>query len=557
MAVVDIQVPDIGDFDEVTVIELLVKPGDTVKAEQSLITVESDKASMEIPSSHAGVVKELRVKLSDKVKQGSVVLTLEVAGAEAAAPAPAAAAKPAAAPAAPAAASPAPAPVAAPTASGPVEVRVPDIGDFKDVSVIEVLVKPGDTIKAEQSLVTVESDKASMEIPSSAAGVLKELKVKLGDTVNIGDLLAILEGSTASAAGASPAAAPAPAPAPAPAVAAAAAAPAQATASVPASQPAHDPTTAPQGSLPHASPSVRKFARELGVPLAEVKGSGPKGRITQDDVQAFTKSVMDGSVRTQAQAAKAPASSGGGAGLDLLPWPKVDFTKFGPVERKDMSRIKKISGANLHRNWVMIPHVCNHDDADITELEAFRVLMNKENEKAGIKITMLAFLIKASVAALKKFPEFNASLDGDQLVLKQYYNIAFAADTPNGLVVPVIKNADQKGIVQISQEMGELAKKARDGKLSPADMSGACFTISSLGGIGGRYFTPIINAPEVAILGVCKSSTEPVWDGKAFQPRLMLPLSLSWDHRVIDGAAAARFNAYLGQILADFRRVLL
>lgn len=554
MAVVDIQVPDIGDFDEVTVIELLVKPGDTVKAEQSLITVESDKASMEIPSSHAGVVKELRVKLSDKVKQGSVVLTLEVAGAEAAAPAPAAAAKPAAAPAAPAAASPAPAPVAAPAASGPVEVRVPDIGDFKDVSVIEVLVKPGDTIKAEQSLVTVESDKASMEIPSSAAGVLKELKVKLGDTVNIGDLLAILEGSVA--AGAAPAAAPAPAPAPAPA-AAAAAAPAQAVASAPASQPAHDPTTAPQGSLPHASPSVRKFARELGVPLAEVKGSGPKGRITQDDVQAFTKSVMDGSIRTQAQAAKAPASSGGGAGLDLLPWPKVDFTKFGPVERKDMSRIKKISGANLHRNWVMIPHVCNHDDADITELEAFRVLMNKENEKAGIKITMLAFLIKASVAALKKFPEFNASLDGDQLVLKQYYNIAFAADTPNGLVVPVIKNADQKGIVQISQEMGELAKKARDGKLSPADMSGACFTISSLGGIGGRYFTPIINAPEVAILGVCKSSTEPVWDGKAFQPRLMLPLSLSWDHRVIDGAAAARFNAYLGQILADFRRVLL
>lgn len=555
MAVVDIQVPDIGDFDEVTVIELLVKPGDTVKAEQSLITVESDKASMEIPSSHAGVVKELRVKLDDKVKQGSVVLTLEVAGAAAAAPAPAAAAKPAAAPAAPAASAPAPAPAAAASASGPVEVRVPDIGDFKDVSVIEILVKPGDSIKAEQSLITVESDKASMEIPSSAAGVLKELKVKMGDTVNIGDLLAILEGSTA-AASAAPAAAPAPAAPAAAAAPATASVPAPAAASA-ASQPAHDPTTAPQGSLPHASPSVRKFARELGVPLAEVKGSGPKGRITQDDVQAFTKSVMDGSVRTQAQAAKAPASSGGGAGLDLLPWPKVDFTKFGPVERKDMSRIKKISGANLHRNWVMIPHVCNHDDADITELEAFRVLMNKENEKAGIKITMLAFLIKASVAALKKFPEFNASLDGDQLVLKQYYNIAFAADTPNGLVVPVIKNADQKGIVQISQEMGELAKKARDGKLSPADMSGACFTISSLGGIGGRYFTPIINAPEVAILGVCKSSTEPVWDGKAFQPRLMLPLSLSWDHRVIDGAAAARFNAYLGQILADFRRVLL
>lgn len=552
MAVVDIQVPDIGDFDEVTVIELLVKPGDTVKAEQSLITVESDKASMEIPSSHAGVVKELRVKLDDKVKQGSVVLTLEVAGAEAAAPAaPAAPAKAAAAPAAPAASAPAP---AAAAASGPVEVRVPDIGDFKDVSVIEILVKPGDTIKAEQSLITVESDKASMEIPSSAAGVLKELKVKMGDVVNIGDLLAILEGSAAATA--APAAAPAPAPP--------AAAPAPATASAPApaaapaaSQPPHDPTTAPQGNLPHASPSVRKFARELGVPLAEVKGSGPKGRITQDDVQAFTKSVMDGSVRTQAQAAKAPASSGGGAGLDLLPWPKVDFTKFGPVERKDMSRIKKISGANLLRNYVMIPHVTNHDDADITDLEAFRVATNKENEKAGLKVTMLAFLIKASVAALKKFPEFNSSLDGDQLVYKQYYNIGFAADTPNGLVVPVLKDADKKGVLQISQEMGELAKKARDGKLTPAEMQGASFTISSLGGIGGRYFTPIINAPEVAILGVSKSQMEPVWDGKAFQPRLMLPMSLAWDHRVLDGAGAARFNAYLGQILADFRRVLL
>ncbi len=550
MAVVDIQVPDIGDFDEVTVIELLVKPGDTVKAEQSLITVESDKASMEIPSSQAGVVKELKVKLGDKAKQGSVVLTVEAAGA--AAPAPAAAAS--VAPAASTAATPAPAPAAAPAAAaaGPVEVRVPDIGDFKDVSVIEVLVKPGDTIKLEQSLVTVESDKASMEIPSSAAGVLKELKVKLGDIVNIGDLLAVLEG-TAAAGASSPAAAPAPA---APAAAAPVSAPAAAPAA--AAMPAHEPATAQQGSLPHASPSVRKFARELGVPLAEVKGTGPKGRITQDDVQAFTKSVMAGDTRTQAQAAKAPASSGGtGVGLDLLPWPKVDFTKFGPVERRDLSRIKKISGANLLRNYVMIPHVTNHDDADITELEAFRVSTNKENEKAGLKVTMLAFLIKASVAALKKFPEFNASLDGDQLVYKQYYHIGFAADTPNGLVVPVLKDADKKGVLQISQEMGELAKKARDGKLTPAEMQGASFTISSLGGIGGRYFTPIINAPEVAILGVSKSQMEPVWDGKAFQPRLMLPMSLAWDHRVIDGAGAARFNAYLGQILADFRRVLL
>jgi pyruvate dehydrogenase E2 component (dihydrolipoamide acetyltransferase) len=557
MAVVDIQVPDIGDFDEVTVIELLVKPGDTVKADQSLITVESDKASMEIPSSQAGVIKEIKIKLGDKVKQGSVVLSLEAdGGAAAEAPAPAPAAAPAAVqPASPApAAAPAPAPAAA---SGSVEVRVPDIGDFKDVTVIEVLVKPGDSIKAEQSLITVESDKASMEIPSSSAGVLKELKVKMGDKINIGDLLAILEGSAA------PAAAPVAAPvaAPPPPAAAAAAAPAAATTSAHAAAPPHDPTTAPTGSLPHASPSVRKFARELGVPLTEIKGAGPKGRISVEDVQAFTKSVMEGNVRTQAHAAKAPASAGYGAGLDLLPWPKVDFTKFGPVERKDMSRIKKISGANLHRNWVMIPHVVNHDDADITELENFRVMMNRENEKAGVKITMLAFLIKASVAALKKFPDFNASLDGDQLVLKQYYNVAFAADTPNGLVVPVIKDADKKGIVQISQEMGELAKKARDGKLGPADMQGACFTISSLGGIGGRYFSPIINAPEVAILGVCKSQMQPVWDanyeGGAFRPRLMLPMSLSWDHRVIDGASAARFNAYLGQILGDFRRVLL
>ncbi|EWS57466.1 Dihydrolipoyllysine-residue acetyltransferase component of pyruvate dehydrogenase complex [Methylibium sp. T29-B] len=300
---------------------------------------------------------------------------------------------------------------------------------------------------------------------------------------------------------------------------------------------------------------MRRFARELGVPLAEVRGSGLKGRITLEDVQGFVKGVMSGETRT-AQAAKAPAA-GGGAGLDLLPWPKVDFAKFGAVERKDLSRIKKISGANLHRNWVVIPHVTNHDDADITELEAFRVQLNKENEKSGVKVTMLAFLIKACVAALKKFPEFNASLDGEQIVLKQYFHIGFAADTPNGLVVPVIKDADKKGVLQISQEMSELAKKARDGKLGPADMNGGCFSISSLGGIGGRYFTPIINAPEVSILGVCKSSTEPRWDGKAFQPRLILPLSLSWDHRVIDGAAAARFNAYLGQILADFRRVLL
>ena len=320
--------------------------------------------------------------------------------------------------------------------------------------------------------------------------------------------------------------------------------------------PAHQPGT-PSAALPHASPSIRKFARELGVPLAEVKGSGFKGRITQHDVQNFVRTVMTGSLQTVAQQAKAPATGSEGAFPGLLPWPKVDFAKFGPIERKDMSRIKKISGANLHRNWVVIPHVTNHDDADITELEAFRVQLNKENEKSGVKVTMLAFMIKAAVAALKKFPEFNASLDGDQLVLKNYFHIGFAADTPNGLVVPVIKDADQKGIFQISQEMSELAKKARDGKLGPADMTGGCFSISSLGGIGGKYFTPIINAPEVAIMGVCKSTIEPKWDGQAFQPRLMLPLSLSWDHRVIDGASAARFNVYFASLLADFRRIVL
>ncbi len=566
MALVEVQVPDIGDFDEVTVIELMVKVGDTVKTEQSLITVESDKASMEIPSSTAGVVKELRVKLGDKVKQGSIVLVVE-----AAATAPAAPAQPAAAPA--------PAPAAAPVSvsntapaqqniagaainsvAGIKEVKVPDIGDFKDVAVIELLVKVGDTVKVEQSLMTVESDKASMEIPSSHAGVVKELKVKLGDKVNIGDVIAMVEGAGAAAAAPASASAPTPVSSPAQLAISAPAAMAAASSSAAASAvaaPAHNPTIAPTGSLPHASPSVRKFARELGVPLGEVKGSGPKGRITEEDIQGFTKSVMSGAIKTLAAAAASPSGSDGGAALGLIPWPKVDFAKFGTVERKDMSRIKKISGANLHRNWVMIPHVTNHDDADITELEAFRVQMNKENEKAGIKITMLAFLIKACVAALKKFPDFNSSLDGDQLVLKQYFHIGFAADTPSGLVVPVIKDADKKGVLQISKEMGELAAKAREGKLSPADMQGACFTISSLGGIGGRYFTPIINAPEVAILGVCKSQMEPVWDGEKFAPRLMLPLSLSWDHRVIDGASAARFNAYLGQILGDFRRVML
>lgn len=577
MALVEIKVPDIGDFDSVGVIEVLVKAGDTIKVEQSLVTVESDKASMEIPSSQAGVVKELKVALGDQIREGSVLLLLETADsatapkeeAVSAQPAEVSTAKAPETKAEPAVATAATA--AATAADTTVDIRIPNIGDFQDVAVIELLAKVGDTVAVEQSLFTVESDKASMEIPSPAAGTIVALTVQLGDKVNVGDVVGQMAVQGAAAPAAAPASVPAPAAAqntaPAPAAAAPAApitvAPVAAPVAAAAAVPAHNPSVAPSAQLPHASPSVRKFARELGVPLAEVKGSGQKGRITQEDVMAFTKSVMAGAVQTAAQAATAPkaapAAGGNVGGLEVLAWPKVDFAKFGAVERKELSRIKKISGANLHRNWVMIPHVTNNDLADITELEAFRVQTNAENAKAksDVKVTMLAFVIKAVVAALKKFPEFNASLDGDTLVYKQYYHIGFAADTPNGLVVPVLKNADQKGILQISQEMGELAKKARDGKLGAADMQGGCFSISSLGGIGGTDFTPIINAPEVAILGLSKSAMQPVWDGKGFQPRLMLPLSLSYDHRVIDGAAAARFNAYLGAVLADYRRILL
>ena len=551
MALVEVKVPDIGDFKDVEVIELLVKVGDTVKAEQSLVTVESDKASMEIPSSHAGVIKEMKVQLGDKVNEGTLLLLLE-GSAQGAAAAPAVAA---AAPAPAPAAAPAPsAPAPAATGGGLVEILVPDIGDFDEVAVIELLAKPGDTIAVEQSLITVESDKASMEIPSSHAGVLKALKVKLGDKVSKGTAIAVVETAGGAPAAAAPAAAASAAAtaAPAAAPAAAAVASAPAASATPAAA-AHQPG-APSASLPHASPSVRRFARELGVPLEQVKGSGPKGRIMQSDVQGFVKVV----IATAQAAPKAAAAAAAGGGIPgLLAWPQVDFAKFGAIERKDLSRIKKLSGANLHRNWVLIPHVTNNDEADITDLEALRVQLNKENEKAGIKVTMLAFVIKAVVAALKKFPEFNASLDGDALVYKKYFHIGFAADTPNGLVVPVLKDADQKGLLQIAQEMADLSKKARDGKLGPADMTGGCFSISSLGGIGGTTFTPIINAPEVAILGLSKGYQKPVWDGKQFVPRLTLPLSLSYDHRVIDGAAAARFNAYLGQLLADFRRIAL
>ena len=467
-----------------------------------------------------------------------------------------------------------------------VEIRVPDIGDFKEVEVIELLVKPGDTIAPEQSLITVESDKASMEIPSSAAGVVRELKLQLGDKISEGSLILLLEPG-AGAAPATPAAPPAAAaPAPefvvAPVTAAAttlAAVPTTAPAPVAqdesalaavATSPSSTAFAVEMGARPnaeetavivaastHASPSVRMTAREFGVDLTRVRGTGPKGRITQDDVRTFVKSVL------QAGTARAPATgalTAGGPGLAVIPWPQVDFAKFGPVERVELSRIRKLSGPNLHRNWVTIPHVTNHDDADITALEEFRLQLNRENEKAGVKVTMLAFLIKACVAALQKFPDFNSSIDAaslDAVIRKKYYHIGFAADTPNGLVVPVVRDADRKGILELARETSALAAKARDGKLSPAEMQGGTFSISSLGGIGGTYFTPIINAPEVAILGVCRAATRPVWDGEQFAPRLILPLSLSWDHRVVDGAGAARFNAYLAQLLADFRRVLV
>jgi len=565
--IVEIKVPDIGDFDAVEVIEILVAAGDKIEAEQSLITVESDKASMEIPASQGGGVKAVKVKLGDKVKEGSVILEVEASGAATgqAASAPAAAAAPAPAPTAAPAPAPASAAAAAPATSGGLQpVVVPDIGDFDAVEVIEILVNVGDTIQAEQSLITVESDKASMEIPASVGGVVKEIKVKLGDKVSQGAEILVVEATGGAPQAAAPAAAaPAPAPAPAPAEAAPKAAAAPAPASAPSSMASVAPErTSPTASfaeaevplrnLPHASPSVRKFARELGVNLAQVSGSGPKNRITVDDVRAYVKQAL-------ATGGASPVGSTVSAegGFSVLGWPKVDFAKFGEIQTKPLSRIKKISGANLHRNWVMIPHVTNNDVADITELEALRQQLNAENKKSGVKVTMLAFLIKAVVAALKKYPEFNASLDGDNLVLKHYFHIGFAADTPNGLVVPVIRDADKKGVLELAAETAELAGLAREGKLSPSQMQGGCFSISSLGGIGGTDFTPIINAPEVAILGVSRSAMQPVWDGKAFQPRLMLPLSLSYDHRVIDGAAAARFNAYLAGLLADFRRIIL
>jgi pyruvate dehydrogenase E2 component (dihydrolipoamide acetyltransferase) len=528
-AVAEVKVPDIGDFKDIPIIEIMVKVGDSVKPEDPLVSLESDKATMEVPAPSAGTVKELRVKLGDKVSEGSVILLLD-SGAAGSAAAPAAAPK--------AAVSAPPSPTS--TAGGVAEVRVPDIGDFKDIPVIEVFVKAGDTVKAEDPLISLESDKATMDVPSPLGGVVQAVKVKVGDKVSEGVVVLTLgtgNAAVAAPAAAAPIAAPAAAPTPAAKVTSATAASAIDEAAF---------------GLAYAGPGVRKLAREAGADLGRVKGTGDKGRILREDVESFAKGAPAAAKPTTA------AASAGVGGIDLLPWPKVDFTKFGAIESKSLSRIKKISGANLHRNWVMIPHVTNHDDADITDLESFRVQLNKENEKSGVKVSMLAFMIKAAVATLKKFPDFNASLDGDNLILKKYYHIGFAADTPQGLVVPVIRDADKKGIVDIAKEMGDLAKLARDGKLKPDQMQGGCFTISSLGGIGGIYFTPIINAPEVAIMGVCRSFWKQVsLDGKTSSWRFVLPLSLSWDHRVIDGASAARFNSHFAGLLADMRRVLI
>lgn len=526
-ALKEVQVPDIGG-DEVEVTEIMVKVGDVVAEEQSLITVEGDKASMEVPAPFAGTVKEIKIAAGDKVSTGSLIMVFEVAGA-----APLAAPVQAAAPAA----------AAAPAVAALKEVQVPDIGG-DEVTVTEIMVNVGDSISEEQSLITVEGDKASMEVPAPFAGTLKEIKVATGDKVKTGSLIMVFE-----VAGAAPVAAPVQA------AAAPAAAPAQA-ATPAAAAPATSGEFQENHEYSHASPVVRRLAREFGVNL--VKGSGRKNRILKEDVQNYVKEALK---RLESGAQAAASGKGDGAALGLLPWPKVDFSKFGDTEVQPLSRIKKISGANLHRNWVMIPHVTQWDNADITELEKFRQEQNAMEAKrdTGMKITPLVFIMKAAAKALEAFPAFNSSLsdDGESLILKKYVNIGIAVDTPNGLVVPVFKDVNKKGIYELSKELAEVSKKARGGKLTAADMQGGCFTISSLGGIGGTAFTPIVNAPEVAILGVSKSEMKPVWNGKEFAPRLQLPLSLSYDHRVIDGAEGARFITYLNECLSDIRRLVL
>jgi pyruvate dehydrogenase E2 component (dihydrolipoamide acetyltransferase) len=576
MAQVELTVPDLGGFNDIPVIEVLVAPGETVAKDAPLVTLESDKATMEVPASASGVVKELRVKIGDKVSQGTVLVTMESADAQSPTP-PAPPSTPAkdvagvvasdagASEEAAAHGATMPPPSASATAAPPatasrsaasehvVDLVVPDIGDFTDIPVIEVLVAPGDTVAKESALVTLESDKATMEVPASTAGTIRDVRVKVGDRVSKGAVIATVATAEAAAFAAQP-----------PQPVAMATTPTDVTLSpskgAPPSAPGSGATsngTAPSaaavGGAVHASPAIRRFARELGVDLGRVRGSGPNGRITREDVQGFVKTAI---------ASPAAASGGGvragmtsGFGLQLPPWPTVDFAKFGPVERVALTRIQKISGPVLARNWVMIPHVTQNEEADVTDLEAFRKQIN--GERKDVKVTMLAFLMKAAVAALKRYPQFNASLDGDELVLKKYYHLGFAADTPNGLLVPVIRDADQKGVIDIARETSELAAKARDGKLGPNDMSGATFTISSLGSIGGTTFTPIINAPEVAILGACKADIRPVWDGTSFVPRLVQPLSLSYDHRVIDGANAARFAVEIKHALTDLRRTLL
>ena len=546
---IEIFVPDIG-ADEVEVTEILVKVGDKVAADQSLLSVEGDKASMEVPAAQAGVVKEIKVKAGDKVKTGSLIMLFDVEGAAAAAPV---------------AAAPVAAPVAAPAAAAPVaavaserkDVAVPDIGG-DEVEVTEVLVKVGDVVSADQSLLSVEGDKASMEVPAPFAGTVAEVKVKVGDKVKTGSLVFVFT------TGAAPAAAPAPVAAP--VVSAPVAAPAAAPASVQAAAPAapavavSDAEVTQSAAFAHASPVVRRLAREFGVDLSKVAGSARKGRIQREDVQNYVKNII-AQVTQGKGAAIAAGAPGNNMGFDLLAWPKVDFSKFGAVVEKPLSRIQKISGANLHRNWVRIPHVTQFDEADITELEEFRKDQNSlaEKKKLGVKYTPLVFIMKAVAKALEEFPTFNSSLsdDGASLILKQYVHLGIAVDTPNGLVVPVVRDVNKKGIIELSRELQEISVKAREGKLTAADMQGGCFTISSLGGIGGTAFTPIVNAPEVAILGVSKSEIKPKWDGKAFQPRLMVPLSVSYDHRVIDGALAARFTATLASYLSDIRQIIM
>ncbi|EFJ6213931.1 dihydrolipoyllysine-residue acetyltransferase [Escherichia coli] len=539
---IEIKVPDIG-ADEVEITEILVKVGDKVEAEQSLITVEGDKASMEVPSPQAGIVKEIKVSVGDKTQTGALIMIFDSAdGAADAAPAQAEEKKEAA-------------PAAAPAAAAAKDVNVPDIGS-DEVEVTEILVKVGDKVEAEQSLITVEGDKASMEVPAPFAGVVKELKVNVGDKVKTGSLIMIfeVEGAAPAAAPAKQeAAAPAAAPAKQEAAAPAPAAKAEAPAAAPAAKAEGKSEFAENDAYVHATPLIRRLAREFGVNLAKVKGTGRKGRILREDVQAYVKEAIK-------RAEAAPAATGGGI-PGMLPWPKVDFSKFGEIEEVELGRIQKISGANLSRNWVMIPHVTHFDKTDITELEAFRKQQNEEaaKRKLDVKITPVVFIMKAVAAALEQMPRFNSSLseDGQRLTLKKYINIGVAVDTPNGLVVPVFKDVNKKGIIELSRELMTISKKARDGKLTAGEMQGGCFTISSIGGLGTTHFAPIVNAPEVAILGVSKSAMEPVWNGKEFVPRLMLPISLSFDHRVIDGADGARFITIINNTLSDIRRLVM